>query len=169
MEVPPLQPVLSIGIMDVIDTLLNQRSDDSPPTRTSSSDFLRSLQAFLDRYQIDTIGPFQMRVEPTSDNNSTLLIMGEINSQTGSELAWPISSPLNNTHVQGRTGARASRGSGSSSVSVQYVRVLTSTSYQEQSSYPERNMQVDGNDISQISRFRPSGTLKDLNTNHVAS
>ncbi|KAL4901003.1 hypothetical protein BDW74DRAFT_182336 [Aspergillus multicolor] len=45
--------------------------------KTSTFDFVLALQAFLCQNQIEFVGPFRMRVEPTNSNNWTLLVEGE--------------------------------------------------------------------------------------------
>lgn len=99
--------------------------DDYSPARTSSSDFFQALQDFLGRNQIDFIGPFQMRLEGTSNNNWRLLVEGETSrsnwntpNQVGLGLAWPsIPSSSDGPSAHETAGARASIASGSSSAS----------------------------------------------------
>ncbi|KAL4956318.1 hypothetical protein BDW69DRAFT_181716 [Aspergillus filifer] len=50
---------------------------DQQSTRTSVLDFLLALQAFLGQNQVESIGPFQMRIESAKNNNWTLLVEGE--------------------------------------------------------------------------------------------
>lgn len=74
--------------------------------RTSSSEFLRVLDDFLSRNDIDAIGPFRIRVEPTTNNGWNLVVTGETkranslgtNHQLGLDASWPsLPSPISAT------------------------------------------------------------------------
>ncbi|RDW89919.1 uncharacterized protein DSM5745_01694 [Aspergillus mulundensis] len=79
----------------------------SPPDRchdnqakTSAFDFVLALQAFLCQNRIDSVGPFRMRVKPTSSNNWALLVEGEASvmdhnvlDQLNLGFPWPPSPP----------------------------------------------------------------------------
>ncbi|KAL4939388.1 hypothetical protein BDV06DRAFT_225080 [Aspergillus oleicola] len=85
--------------MDAINCSLS-RCYDYQSTKTSAFDFLLALQAFLGHNQIETIGPFRMRVEPTKNNNWTLFIEGEASlsnrdafDQAALGFPWPPTPP----------------------------------------------------------------------------
>ncbi|KAL4970624.1 uncharacterized protein BDV14DRAFT_195305 [Aspergillus stella-maris] len=84
-----------------LNRLYNQQS-----TRTSALDFLLALQAFLGQNQVDSIGPFQMRIESTKNNNWSLLIEGEASiiggdtfDQTALGFPWPPTPPELNAPI----------------------------------------------------------------------
>ena len=73
---------------------------DQQSTRTSALDFLLALQAFLGQNQVESIGPFQMRIENTKNNNWALLIEGEASiiggdafDQAALGFPWPPTPP----------------------------------------------------------------------------
>ncbi|KAK2048029.1 hypothetical protein LZ31DRAFT_550723 [Colletotrichum somersetense] len=129
--------------MDAIDTLLEQSSDYSP-TRTSSVGFLRSLQAFLDRNQIDFIGQYQMRVEPGNDNTATFLVTGQIDNRVAFEWAWPQVGPVGDAAAQDGNGAGMDSDGGSGSLS---------------GPFHERGAQTTEDALGQMSLFKSNGNM----------
>ncbi|KAL2817754.1 hypothetical protein BDW59DRAFT_152448 [Aspergillus cavernicola] len=100
--------------MNAIDPSL-ARCYDNLSLKTSAFDFILDLQAFLGRNRIDFIGPFRMQVQPTSNNNWTLLVEGESSisdwhvDQGGLDLVWPgLPSPPDDllAHEMESAGAR---------------------------------------------------------------
>lgn len=86
-------------IMDTNNLSLS-RCYDQPSARTSALDFLLALQVFLGQNQIEYVGPFRMRIEPTRNNNWALLVEGEANisssdtpDQVSSGFPWPPTPP----------------------------------------------------------------------------
>lgn len=137
----------------IIDTLLDQHSDHIS-TKTSSSDFLQSLQAFLNRNQIEFVGPFQMRVDPTSEHSSTLLVMGKASNQAGLGYAQSRPNPLDDIPAREMTETRASPDRVSGSISTSGLQLSSDGDWD---SFFERDMQVDHNELSQMTFYKPHG------------
>ncbi|KAI3327055.1 hypothetical protein HD806DRAFT_485896 [Xylariaceae sp. AK1471] len=81
--------------MDITDPSLNLRYDYYP-SRTSSLDFLRALDAFLSRNRVDFIGSFRIRLEPTPNKNWTLLVVGETSKsdlEVSGQVVWGATGP----------------------------------------------------------------------------